>query len=630
MKAKKIIALILTICLLLGCAACGGAGGNNANNADNSNSSSNTNNADKELTPADISANAMENFAKKIKAANYVVGNPKYSITNVVSPEQVHIDFAADEGDTAVVQAFISQNGDTFQVEFRDDSLFEIEYATNKNAIEAMEFLLPNYWLQASNDNLYEYFYNDTEKPLEFTTNDETVKKTLAGLAGYGSYVLNRMEEVRMVMDAMDPTSVRFTAVVPDEGRVIYDDLDMTLYFGTAKSYAAIDEWVKNPTFPPERKDWDIYDEALLDGVFRRGYGRQGIPFPAVSSYAMMFDQQAYATYGMARITDTHWTEKDVEDYIASLKSKGFFEATGEMPERGTVSVLRKLLREEYKAYSQLYITYDNGLMLEGIRYNEVPEYEGQVAISEAVQKFGFLPLPETDVFTEWKASDYAMQRTEDWGYRFDYNFYLAFRLQYTDRTAARDYLWDYADRLIEAGFQADYHPGEDNRTCCSSNENVIFTYELAPEDAETGEVIIWFKDQKCITAEEAVALIKEHGLPETDIHGDINAKDLSKYVYEDQGIKCLYLNIYQDYDTLKEAENYLDTYVAGLIDQDYLPTDPDIFNSQRTYLYLNEAKWKYVAFDVYEKGGKGIILYEIVSFENNTSDSFMMEVLGR
>ncbi|MBQ9891417.1 MAG: hypothetical protein IJM39_08395 [Firmicutes bacterium] len=634
MKTSKIIALIIAVCLTLSLAACT-APGNNSNNAAPSNNTTPANNttpdnSGKELTPAEISEKAMENFVKKIEAGNYTTAVPEYMTICAVSPEQVHVDYPGDGIDGPVTHAYISLNGETFLAQFEDGKLEDIEYATTDNAIRTMGSALPNYWLEASGGNMYEFFYNDPEKPLEFTTNDETVKTTLCALGGYGSTIVGRMQEVRMALDAIDPASVRFTAEIPDEGRVVYEDLDLTLNFGTAESYPGIEEWLKAPVYPSERRDWDIYDEALLDGVFRRGYGRQSIPFPAVSSYAMQFDEDAYAKYTMARITDSHWTEKDVEDYKAVLKSKGFVEAEAEMPERGTVPVLRKLLREEYKAYSQLYITYDNGLLLDGIRYNEVPQYEGRPAISEVVEKRGFAELPETDVFGEWKASDYAMQRSEDWGYRFDYSFYLAFKLQYEDREAAKAYLSDYTDALIRKGFIEAHVSGEDNREARSANENVIFNYEFFPADSDNGEVTIWFKDQKCLTAEEANALIKEHGLPETDIHGDVNARDLSRYIYEDTGIKCLHLSVYQNYDSIKEADDYLNSYVARLIDQDYLPTDPQKFNSERTFLYLNEELRKYVGFSVSEGADGATVLYELVSFENDVEEPLMNQAMRR
>ena len=179
-------------------------------------------------------------------------------------------------------------------------------------------------------------------------------------------------------------------------------------------------------------------------------------------------------------------------------------------------------------------------------------------------------------------------------------------------------------------GFNGEYAPGKTSRSCKSANENVTFTYEFSPEEDDSGKVILWFKDEKCLTADEVNALIKEHGLPETDIHGTVNAKDLSRYVYEDTGIKSLYLSVYQNYGSLKEAEEYLDSYVSGLIDQDYLPTDPQRFNSERTYLYPNEELWKYAAFSVSENAKGATVLYDLVSFENNTDDSLMMKALGR
>ena len=363
--------------------------------------------------------------------------------------------------------------------------------------------------------------------------------------------------------------------------------------------------------------------------MFRRGYGREAIPFPAVSSYAMQFDQSYYDTYIMARIVDTHWTEKDVEDYKAYLKSKGFEETTGEMP-RGTVPVFTKLLREDYKAYSMLYVGYENGLVIEGRRYNETTMYKGQAAISEAVQKHGFAALPETDIFGEWEGEDMATVRSEDWGYRFDYNLYLAFHLYYEDREAAEAYMEDYMNKLLASGFEEVYNPGASNRSCMTPNESVELVYEFSPAEEDTGELTVWFKELKHLTTEETIAALKEHGLPETDIHGDVSAKDMSKYQYEDIGFEGLFVSVYQYYKTIEDAEKYLDEYVPGLEDQGYYSISPDRFNSQRRFLYYNEDLRKYVAFDVYEGAKGGTIYYEFVSFEYDDSSSIMMKALRR
>ena len=223
-----------------------------------------------------------------------------------------------------------------------------------------------------------------------------------------------------------------------------------------------------------------------------------------------------------------------------------------------------------------------------------------------------------------------ATVRSEDWGYRFDYNLYLAFHLYYEDREAAEAYMEDYMNKLLASGFEEVYNPGASNRSCMTPNESVELVYEFSPAEEDTGELTVWFKELKHLTTEETLAALKEHGLPETDIHGDVSAKDMSKYQYEDIGFEGLFVSVYQYYKTIEDAEKYLDEYVPGLEDQGYYSISPDRFNSQRRFLYYNEDLRKYVAFDVYEGAKGGTIYYEFVSFEYDDSSSIMMKALRR
>ena len=626
MNSKKILALILSLCLIFALCACGAA--NNGNSSGGSPNNSNTEPSEKDLTPPEISEKAMDNFVKKLQAGNYTVDTEGYADTVVVSPEQVHIDFKFY--DRPVTYAYMTLKGETFEAMIDDGVIDDVYYNSTDTAVEAAGFILPNYWIEASGGSMFELFYNNVEKPLEFTSNDETVKTTLAALAGMNEFALQRMEEVCIEFDAMDPASVHFTAVVPDDesGRHYYDDLDLTIKFGEAKSDPTVDKWLSDPVYPPVRTAWTKSDIGELDLAFMRDYGKDAVPFPGVASYAMNFDKDAYNEFNGIYLSDAHLTEKDVEDYKALLKSNGFTETTGKLADGSEATVYRKLLREAFNAYSQLYVAYDDGFTVEGTLYYECPEYEGREAISKAVEEYGFSPLPETDVFTGWTAVESSGPQAEAWAYAFEYDFFMSFGLNYKDRAAAKEYLSGYVDQLISDGFKEIYQPGEDNRKAGNSNESVTFHYTLPDEEDDTGIAQVWFKDERTIPVDQVLEILKEHGFPDTDIHGDILARDGAKYQYQISGFEGVRLYIYQPYDSIEQIEKYLDVYTAGLEDLDYLPTNPQSFSSNRQFLYFNEELRKYVAFDINPNDdGSATLFYEMVSFESPL-DSMMTKQL--
>ncbi len=610
MKIRKILSLLLAAIIMFACCSCGDDG--SVKPASDS--------------PADISAAAMENFVRKLEKGNYVVTGGKNTVTTVYSPEQVYIRYG--KGLRATVFVFMTLKNETFKSVIEGTAMGNAEFVSNGNAIDAVAEVLPNGWIGSSGGNMFEFFYNDVEKPLEFTSNDPAVKKTLAGLCGYGEFALSRMEEVRMTMDAVNPTAVRFNAVVGDDesGRHYYDDVDLTLTFGSAKEETHVKKWLKDPVYPPARTEWTEMDLATLGNAFMRDYGAMALPFPETASYAMIFDDHAYDEYLGIRLTDSHWTEKDLEAYKALLKSQGFSEVTGTRVDGTTGTVYRRLLRDEYSAYSQLELYYDDGMMIQGALYHDCPAYEGIEAISGAVQEHGFAPLPATDTFTGWTARDTAAAQTESWAYYFDYSFYMAFDLTYRDREAAKAYLSAYADSLNAAGLADTFMPGADDRRCASPNDYVSFHYKFSEED---NTVRLLFKDQKSLTVDEVMDALKEHGLPETDIHGDIAANDAARYRYEISGFEGLFLSVYQPFASIQDAEHYLDEYVPGLEKQGYDIFDPEKVGSQRRFLYFNEELRKYVGFDLFGDGNGATILFEFASFESELeTGSFMAQLL--
>ncbi len=616
MKITRILSLFLIVCVVLAACACSGK--------------KEEEKPDPDRTPAEISEAAMNNFVKKLQDANYTVTGAAKSVTNVASADQVYFEYKNDYSPFSYV--FMTVKDETFETMLYDDedAVYDVVFIAPEKAVDTVGELLPNTWITITENNLFELFYNDPSAPLEFTSNDQRVKKTLLALGGYSEFALQAMEEVHMIFDAENPKTVQFKAVVHDipAARIEYDDLHLTLTFGEGKSDPRVDKWIKDPVYPRIRTAWRRDDLDLLDLVFFRDYGKEAIPFPQTSSYAMIFDEKAYDEFLGMRLKDSHWTEKDVEDYKELLRNNGFTEITSEMPGCDQpVTVYRRLLRDEYNAYSQLYPHYDNGLVVEGVLYHESPEYEGQPAINEVIQKKGFIALPETDLFTGWKAADTSGSQSEAWAYFFDYDLYMAFTLEYKDFESAKAYLENYADTLLENGFFSRFTPGEDNRMCASANDYISFRYEFGDDEGEENTVKLEFKNQKSLTVEETLHLIREYGIPEPDIHGEIASKDVARYRYEISQFDGLFLMIYQPYESTSAAEHYLDGFVPMLEDLGYYQFNPEKLGSQRQFLYFNEEQRKYVAFDLLPAEDGATIFYEIVSFDP-PSDSMMLNAI--
>ena len=632
MKHKRIIALLLALCLAAACFGC--------NNSDGSKDAT----TEAPTTPAPVTEapttaeptteepgepdaeTAMNNFLAKLTIANYVIAPEKQVKTTVYSPEQVT--FINGEGSSSDNYAIITYNGETFVGTIYKDQIVDISFLSRKNAVDSVKYTLPNSWITACDGNIWDLFYNNVDDPLEFTTNSDVVKRTLLSLGGYVESVLELTEEVHMQLDAEDPKTARFTAhVKPPENKMYhYDDVDITIEFGIASSDPRVDAWLSNPVYPGTKTAWTREDIATLDQVFNRGYGAPTVPFPDFASYALIFDEDAYAARSEIYLSDGHATEQNVKDYAKTLLDNGFT-AVEDTQGGETVTIYRKLLREEYNAYADLYPYYEDGFVLRGGMYYEDPEYNGLEEINELLVNNGFAALPETDIFGEWKAQDHSRSQSEGWLYFFDYNLYMPMMLNYQDLDAAKAYFEDYGKKLEEIGLIHTYAPGDNSKEYRSANDFIIFRWTVS-EDAET--IKVEFKNEKSLTAEEVRSRLKEHNLPETNVQGDIGARDQTRYHYNVADFEGLFLTVYQPFESSSEAEAFLDAYVAGLDEQDYIYTNPRNVGSNRAFLYWNAEARKYVAFDYFMTAKGATIFFEFVSIESELEQTPLQKLLHR
>ena len=166
---KKLLKVIMAVLICVSCFACTDNGGKEP---------------EPELTPAELSEKAMENFIRKLDVGNYVVTGGQKAEVNVVSPEQVYINYPQYGGILSYV--FMTLKGETFASEvYDDDKISDVSFVSTDNAIEYLGDMLPNSWKAITGGNIWDAFFNNVDKPLEFTTNDARIKKSLAYMGGY-------------------------------------------------------------------------------------------------------------------------------------------------------------------------------------------------------------------------------------------------------------------------------------------------------------------------------------------------------------------------------------------------------------------------------------------------------------
>ena len=558
---------------------------------------------------ADESEKAMENFVKKLNAGNYVVDAPDYLKTTVYSPEQVYYSYY-DEGIDDF--GFMTLKGETFQCVLEDAGVSQVEFVSADNAIDTAAGL-PNYWMEVSDDNMFNLFYNDVEKPLQFVSYDSTVKTTLMRLAGYGNSALDLMHEVYMELDQEDPTSVRFTAVVDDNvvARIFYDDLDLTLEFGKAVSDPRIERWLKNPVYPETRTGWTEDDLFYLNSVFLPGYGNDAVPFPEFASYTMKIDEEVFNAHEKFYLTDAHGTENDLENYKSTLLNNGFTEAKAVSEDGSEETVYRRMLREDYNCYVSVYPFYDEGFAMVAERYYDNPEYDSLEEINEVITGKGFAALPESEHLKDWSAEDTAKERSESWLYFFDYDMCMEISAGYDDEEAVKAYLLDFTKQLEEKGYIPEYNTeeGEIPESYKSPNEYSIFRYKLS--DGNTLQM--QFRNEKNLAPADAAKKVADAGFPAVEFTDEMTCRDISGYHKMTRSFEGIFFSVSQPFGSKAEAEAFLDQYTAALEGAGFYYENPEVIGSLKHFAYYNEEKDMFFAFDLFDEEDSATVNMDFV-----------------
>ena len=304
------------------------------------------------------------------------------------------------------------------------------------------------------------------------------------------------------------------------------------------------------------------------------------------------------------------------------LKQKGFEEAT----EEGE-TYYRKMLRENTKCYSSIAVGYDNGMNITAKKYYDFPKYEGLDEINGQITANGYPALSETDVMTDITATDTRFEQTESWLYFYDYNINLYVYGKYEDQDKVTEYLDAYAAGLVNDGYSPVYVDGDEESEIDhyrSEDESMTFRYHFE-DDGET--VILLFKAEKCLTADETKAMLSEAGFPDIDLSAYVTGRDHTRFQ------KVMYGKTYDSAVSLsmkfaatEDAESYLDKLAAALEDDGFYRVPASEMGSSKSNGYTNEDKGIGVAFDLLpgDDGGESYIYFEFksgIDFETEGGD---------
>lgn len=531
-------------------------------------------------TPAEISESAMDNFLAKIQKGDYTISTEGYLQVSAHSQDLVIFDYA-DKTDTA----YMTSNGDTFKGVLTDDGVTDIEYVANTNALVAVRDRLLTAWIDIADGNMWNVFYNDTQKPLEFISKNADIKNSLMNFAQIGPMVIGSMQEVRLVLDAEDPTVAHVKAAFAEGSGV--QDIDVVVTFGSSLGDARAEAWMAAPTYPESRDAWTATDIFTFNSVFKSGYGEKAVPFVSGASYALTITPDLSAE--KADIKDPHASEKVYTDYLATLQSAGFVkdEETG---------AYRILLREEYNAYSKLSVSYDeDGLTIIASLYYDNPHYAGSADVNTVLRAHDFEELPENQNIVAVTAIDDCKQRNEGLWYFFNYDLDLDVLIEFNDETTPEAYAQDYISLLPDKGFIAHYVDGEIDGYK-TANDAKLFRYRI-----EGTALRLLFRSERFVTAEEVKEMVEGAGFPEIDLSAYFSSRNLTKYHnFMNAKNTMNYLTLTLAFENTEAAEAWLEGYITAKIIDDLalLPINPRSLGSQKQNGYGDAERGFAICFD--------------------------------
>ncbi|MBR3059760.1 MAG: copper amine oxidase N-terminal domain-containing protein [Oscillospiraceae bacterium] len=577
-------------------------------------------------SPAEISEAAMENFLAKVEAGDYTIECEAGVKATVCSDDLVYYtrDIRHDDVDYDGFAIMTVNGNETFEGYLNEDGLTRITFLQEGKAIDAaadgaaiqdLDSKLINWWIDLSDGNIWDLFYNDVQNPLRLVSNADEVKALVRLYGDIGAMAMPRMQEVYLELDGEDPTSAHIRTSF-SEGYPNIGDVDILVTFGGTEADPRAEAWMKDPdrAYPEARTEWGA-DEINLNAIFLPEYGLTAVPFPDFATYAFTLDVGAILEEDVIRVRDAKATEADMQAYAGKLLEKGFQAVTDE--EGNTC--YRLLLREAYQCYSSICLEYDEGVTLTAEKYYEFPKYSGLEEINGLVTAAGYAALPEDGKLSGFAGVDRANEMTESWLYFFDFDLGLYVDIQYADRAAAEAYVQSYIASL--AGFEPDYE-GEDEdyneaedylgaeeaaRFAALKDEDIFYRC-VTPEGQKTfkyrfnedGETFsLLFKAEKFVGPEEVKTRLAEAGFPEIGLEAYSTCRDFKLFHKTMYGLdNQLDLSLSLDFETAEEAEAFLDEYITFLRDEnDFEIMNPDTINMDKAIAYGKEVDGSLLVF---------------------------------
>ncbi len=568
---------------------------------------------------------AMENFLNKLEEGNYTMNAEGYLKTTAYSRDLVYFEYVEDHfTDLAVM----SVNNETFQAALKDGGLENVRFVTEGQAIDVAREKLVSAWIDLSQGNIYNLFYNMQEEPLKFVSYDDTLKDNVRMLVGNPDTSLRLMHEVYLVLDQEDPTVVHIQAEVDDDvvARMYYDDIDIVITFGEAEANAAAEAWMKNPIYPEARSGWTQEDAFIFNSVLMTNNGEEIIPFPDFASYALTNDGQNFVLEDRITIRDSHASEENVKDYIASLLAAGFTEVKETGQDGTEVTCYHRMLREEYQCYTSIYVDYDDGFNLVGKKYYDFPTYDDLGAVNEQIKASGYPELPASDAIASVHATNRANETIESWLYLFDYDLVLYVDIPCEDESALGDYLEDYSQALLDAGFYATEEDETDEQEDVinlmkteNKPTNLNAMLGMEPDEMletkngfanfryhfDDGKVTLLFKAQHYYTPEETSAMIVAAGFPQitfpyNEYFSSRDMKKFAKVLYGKDAKAFVGVNL--TFADTAEAESFLNDLEAALNAAGYDRENPDVAGTRKQIAIANPSLDRIVGIDLFEQ----------------------------
>lgn len=584
----------------------------------------------------------LDSFLDRIKTQNYVVNYKNDLKTNVCSDDLVYynntitVNGVSYEGIAVMTvngnETFIGYLGENGleNISFLKEGI-AIEVAGDGRSITDFKSRLLDYLIESSGGNLTVLFEKDEEEPLTYVSSDNHVKSLVQAFADVGDHDMRRMQDVFLIFDDEGVESAHLKTTFT-EGYPKLKDIDISITFGNAASDRRVKKWMNDSArkYPAPRDSWGE-DVQYLDELFLRDYGEIAFPFPDFATYAFSIETDDVLNNNEFRVRDCKATAKDMTDYIAELKNKGFEEVKNNNGE----IYYRQLLRNEYKCYSMVHLEYDNGVNISARKYYDLPTYSGIDQVNAQLSAHGFTVLDRNDNFTGYSAVEKKYELAESWMYFFSYDTDLYVDIGYNDKEAAEKYINEYIlslDGFTKNDNSIEDSTGEynvisdfigynnDTRLIFSllKDDDVIykqfnpdglrsFKYSFNEDDKT---LTLVFKNEKYVSSEKLLKELIRHGFPVINLDAYYSSRDLRDFK------KTLYGYDYPvDYslslvfDESDDAFSFIDEFVKYIKEkQSFKFMNPELSEMNKSDIYSKELSDKVLQIGFnYRYGSKNI-----------------------